>query len=32
MMKRTPLDCLLGLYQPSWEIKKHRKDIAWKKF
>lgn len=22
MMKRTPLDCLLGLYQPSWETKK----------
>nr|DAK51410.1 MAG TPA: hypothetical protein [Caudoviricetes sp.] len=24
MMKRTPLDCLLGLYQPSWETKKER--------
>lgn len=27
MMKRTPLDCLLGLYQPSW---KQRKDISMK--
>nr|DAF79197.1 MAG TPA: hypothetical protein [Caudoviricetes sp.] len=32
MMKRTPLDCLLGLYQPSWKTKKAtEKSVTYKK-
>lgn len=32
MMKRTPLDCLLGLYKPSWKTKKADEYINHFKF
>ena len=32
MMKRTPLDCLLGLYQPSWKTKNTERIIHERNF